>query len=385
MQVPLTMIEVPLETAAGFFLGAMGCERTAGGVTPVRLPASAWDRVPDLWAREMFRMGSGVRLAFVTSASAFELDARASVMTIEGGLLDTPPPAFDLYVDGHDRGRHEISLVAERRFDVEREPILVTQTPVRQDTLLFGGLGSAEKTVELWFPANGIVEVTGLRANAPIRGVDPEGQRRWIHYGSSISHGREVGRPTSTWPAVAARLGDVDLLNLGVGGNCHLDPFVARAIRDTRADAISLKVGIHIAMDATFTRRTFGPALNGFLDTVRDGHPDVPILAISPIICPLLEDATGPIGTDGDGALTAMPVDGTWNALSLRRIREIVEDIVDARSRDDRNLFYLDGRSLFGLDDVGELPDGIHPSAGGYVTLAERFARLAFEANGPFG
>jgi hypothetical protein len=378
------MIEVPLETAAGFFLGAMGCERTASGVTPVRLPESAWGRIPDLWAREMFRMGSGVRLAFVTSASAFELDVRASFMTIEGGLLDTPPVAFDLYVDGLDRGRYELNLVSERRFNVEREPILVAETAVRQETLRFGDLSSAEKTVELWFPANGIVEVTGLRADAPLRRLDSGERRRWIHYGSSISHCREVARPTSTWPAVAARLGGVDVLNLGVGGNCHLDPFVARAIRDTRADAISLKVGVHIAMDATFTRRTFGPALHGFLDTMRDGHPDVPILAISPIICPLLEDATGPIGIDDEGALTATPVDGTWNALSVGRIREIIEDVVDARSHDDRNLSYLDGRRLFGLDDLAELPDGFHPSGNGYVTVAERFVRLAFAADGPF-
>jgi lysophospholipase L1-like esterase len=379
-----SFIEVPLETAAGLFLGAMGYERTASGVTPVRLPETAWERIPNLWAREMFRMGSGVRLAFVTSASAFELDVRASFMTIDGGLLDSPAVAFDLFVDGLDRGRHELRLVSERRFNVARDPTLVAQTPAQQETLRFGGLASAEKTVELWFPANGVVELAGLRADAPVRPVDPGQQRRWIHYGSSISHCREVARPTSTWPAIAARLGGVDLLNLGVGGNCQLDPFVARAIRDTHADAISLKVGIHVAMDATFTRRTFGPALHGFLDTVRDGHPDVPILAIAPIICPLLEDATGPIGVDDEGALTAKPVDETWNALSVRRIREIIEDIVEARSHDDPNTSYLDGRSLFGPDDVAALADGIHPSADGYVTVAERFARLAFAANGPF-
>jgi hypothetical protein len=56
---------------------------------------------------------------------------------------------------------------------------------------------------------------------------------------------------------------------------------------------ISLKVGVNIAGGASLSYRTSGPALHGFLDTVRDGHERTPILVISPIICPVLEDRSG--------------------------------------------------------------------------------------------
>jgi len=75
-------------------------------------------------------------------------------------------------------------------------------------------------------------------------------------------------------------------LSLGFAGQCMLDPFVARTIRDLPADVISLKVGINLVNADSMTDRTFGPALHGFLDQVRDGHPDTPILLVSPIHCP---------------------------------------------------------------------------------------------------
>ena len=44
----------------------------------------------------------------------------------------------------------------------------------------------------------------------------------------------------------------------------------------------------------------------------------------------------------------------------------------------------MDGRELFGPDDLADLPDGLHPNAAGYRTMGERFARLAFGTGGVF-
>ncbi|MEV7468866.1 hypothetical protein AB0O20_20510 [Streptomyces kronopolitis] len=80
-----------------------------------------------------------------------------------------------------------------------------------------------------------------------------------------------------------------------------LDPYVARTIRDMPADLISLKVGINIVALATFRLRTFGPAVHGFLDTVRDGHPDTPLLLMSPVSSPALDAPPGPTTMGPDG------------------------------------------------------------------------------------
>ena len=122
----------------------------------------------------------------------------------------------------------------------------------------------------------------------------------WLHHGSSISHGSNAASPSTTWPALAAAAGGVELVNLGFGGSAMLDPFAARALRDTPADLISIKIGINLVNADVMRRRAFGPALHGFLDTIREGRPTTPLLVVSPILCPIHEDTPGPGAVDVD-------------------------------------------------------------------------------------
>jgi lysophospholipase L1-like esterase len=286
-----------------------------------------------------------------------------------------------LVVDGDAFAQQTVDRWSNRTFaGLGGELVDVSQRELV--TLRFDGLSQAPKNVELWFPSNGIVELCALRADAPVE-ASFETRPRWIHHGSSISHCTSAHGPTKTWPAVAGRLGEMDLLNLGFSGQCHLDPFVARTIRDLPADFISLKVGINIAGAATLKFRTFGPAVHGFLDTIREGHPDTPILLVSPIICPMLEHQAGPILPDGQGGMTTARSEANpWDRpLSLREMREILAGIVEERSQTDPHLRYLDGLSLFGESDLADLPDGVHPSGDGYIRIGERFAAAVFAEN----
>lgn len=97
----------------------------------------------------------------------------------------------------------------------------------------------------------------------------------WLHHGSSISHGSNATRPTAIWPALAARLGGVELTSLGFGGSALLDPFTARAMRDTAADLMGVKIGINLVNMDLMRLRAFGPAVHGFPDTIRDGQAGI--------------------------------------------------------------------------------------------------------------
>ncbi|GAA4964943.1 hypothetical protein GCM10023238_35730 [Streptomyces heliomycini] len=81
-----------------------------------------------------------------------------------------------------------------------------------------------------------------------------------------------------------------ELINLGFGGSALVDPFTARAIRDTPADLISLKLGINVVNSDAMRLRAFAPAVHGFLDTIREGHPATPLLLVSPVLCPTHEN-----------------------------------------------------------------------------------------------
>ena len=87
--------------------------------------------------------------------------------------------------------------------------------------------------------------MVALRTDAPLEPATDHGRRVWVHHGSSISQGSNAASPSTTWPALAASLGGVDLVNLGFGGSALLDPFTARAMRDTPADLLSVKIGIN--------------------------------------------------------------------------------------------------------------------------------------------
>jgi len=260
--------------------------------------------------------------------------------------------------------------------------------------LRFTGLPDRAKDVEIWLPHNETTELLALRTDAPIDPAADRGRQVWLHHGSSISQGSNAASPTTTWPALAASIGGVELINLGMGGSALLDPFTARTMRDTAADLISIKVGVNLVNTDLMRLRAFTPAVHGFLDTIRDGHPGTPLLVVSSILCPIHEETPGPSALDvtalSTGQLrfraTGDPAERSSGKLTLVVIRDELARIVEQRTAEDPNLYYLDGRELYGEADYAELPlsDQLHPDAATHRRIGERFARLAFAANGPF-
>jgi hypothetical protein len=369
--------------------GALGLERTEAGWLPRRLPLWTRSQYPDQYMDDMVVQPSGVRLAFRTAADAVELD----VLATHGVWHTDPPPqntaGFDLVVDGAVRAAGETDAAGTLVFfdgtgELERRPGQV-------GTVRFAGLGPTEKDIEIWLPHHTRIELVELRADASILPPHEDlSALRWVHHGSSISHCHAARRPTETWPVLAARLAGAHVVNLGFGGNAQLDPYTARSIRDLPADVISLKLGINVVNADAMRLRAFVPAVHGFLDTVREGHPDTPLLVVSPIVCPAVEDRPGPTVDDPERAepwftSAGDPKDVEAGRLSLGLIRSTLERIAAERAAQDPNLHYLDGRLLFGEADLDLLPDNLHPNAEGYRLIGERFAGLVFGPEGAFG
>ncbi|MEU7792734.1 SGNH/GDSL hydrolase family protein [Micromonospora tulbaghiae] len=368
--------------------GALDLEHTADGVLPHRLPA--WARAqnidPQLMTAEA--MPSGVRLVFRTRATTVELDVLPTKMVYRG-TGPRPDGRYDLVVDGRLAGQATADGGKVLTIDLATGTSGVEAGPV--GTVRFTDLPATDKEVVIWLPHREITELVALRTDAPVEPADTGGRRVWLHHGSSISHGSDAESPTGTWPAIAATLAGVELVNLGFSGSALLDPFTARAMRDTPADLISVKIGINVVNSDLMRLRAFGPAVHGFLDTLREGHPDTPLLVVSSILCPIQEDTPGPGAVEFvDGRVrfraTGDPAEVASGRLTLRVIRAELARIVASRSAADPNLHYLDGLELYGEADYAELPlpDELHPDPAADRRIGERFAALAFGPKGPF-
>ena len=335
------MARAPLETVASFVEGAIDLNVGPTWFAPWRIPYGDRNLHHPMLVM-VAACPAGVRLRFRTDSRRVALETEHR---FPPGIEIPYAPTYDLTVNG--------TLHA------------TSETPTFED------LPAGDKLLELWLPLFPGVRVAGLQIDD---GADvepaPDERPRWVHYGSSISHCLEAGHPTGAWPAVAAAGLGWHLTSLGLAGMAHLDPLIARVIAARPADRISLKVGINVHNGATMRERTFGPFVQGFLTTIREGHPDTPITLISPILSPDREHVTTSIRTNPDGTEEVLRGD-----LTLSAMREIIADVVVRRN--DPNLTYLDGRELFGEDDLDHLPDGLHPDAEGYARMGARFAALA--------
>ncbi|GCB44973.1 GDSL-type esterase/lipase family protein [Streptomyces sp. NL15-2K] len=376
---------------ADLLRGALELERTETGVLPHRLPAWARAQCADGQLAMAEAQSSGVRLVFHTGATAVELDTLPTKRAYVGAP-PLPDGVYDLLVDGRLAGQG--SVTGGNTLTIDMATGTAERQPGPPGTLRFTDLPEGVKDVEIWLPHTEITELVALRTDAPVEPAPDPGRRAWLHHGSSISHGSNAASPTTTWPALAALLGGVELINLGMGGSALLDPFTARTLRDTPADLISVKIGINLVNADLMRLRAFTPAVHGFLDTIREGHPTTPLLVVSPILCPIHEDTPGPSAPDFSSLSTGRlrframgdPAERATGKLTLGVIRDELTRIVAQRAADDPHLHYLDGRELYGEADSAALPlpDDLHPDAATHRRIGERFAALAFSGDGVF-
>ncbi|NOZ21862.1 MAG: GDSL family lipase [Planctomycetes bacterium] len=311
--------------------GAVSLEKTDEWVRPWRLPHEDKNLFPPEALIERAGMPAGVRLCFATDSKAVRLNV-------------TP-------------------MAAAGKIDVvcNGDPIETVPFAQGDTAIAAGALPEGRKEIALWLPMAVPVQLASVEIDARAsleRTADT--RPKWITYGSSISHCGGAESPAYTWPGIVARECGLNLTCLGFGGNCHLEPNLARLIRDLPADYISLKVGINVMGGASLGPRTFLPAVIGFVLIVREGHPETPLVLCSPII--------------------SKPRETTDNAagLNLVKMRGYIQEAVDIfQARGDKNIHYVDGLSLLGPDHAHLQADDCHPNAEGYKVLGNNFVREA--------
>ncbi|MCM0621177.1 SGNH/GDSL hydrolase family protein [Nocardioides bruguierae] len=367
-----------------FLHGHVELETTDRGVRPHRLPAWARRQCPDPQLLMAEGQPAGVRLVLRTAATVLEVDA-VPTKRVYPGAPPRPDGVHELEVASGGAG----TIVARASLaegDVERIDLATgarTHETGPVGTLRFADLPAGEKTLTLWLPHDETTELVAVRTDAPAEPVPVE-VPRWVHHGSSLSQGSNAASPTGTFVVDAARRTGAHLTSLGLGGSALLDPFVARTIRDLPAELVSMELGINLVNADLMRRRALGPALHGWLDTVRDGQPTTPVVLVSALHCAIHEATPGPAAFDpaalAEGrvafAATGDPAEVAAGRLTLEVVREVMAEVV-AR-REDPHLHLVDGLALFGAEDEAAhpLPDRLHLEVAGHALVGERLAAV---------
>jgi len=294
------------------------------GPAGLRLPADT---------RAQAALPVGVRLEFTGEAGAIELDyhTATSELGFRGPGAGT---SFALF-----RGAQQ----------VDEAPAALGAGTVR----LVAGAGPARGIVVL--PEGMRPVVHAIRAiGGAIAPAAP--QRRWLCYGDSIAEGWLATGPAGAWPARVGREWELDVVNLGYAGAARGELASAEEIAALPADVISISHGTNCWTRTPHDAALFRAGLAAFLAIVRQRHPALPIVAVSPVLRADAETTCNRLGA------------------TLADLRDAFEAEVRARIGDgDARLSLVPGLPLLPAE---RFADGIHPDDLGHAQLAAALGPL---------
>jgi lysophospholipase L1-like esterase len=294
------------------------------GPAGLRLPADT---------RAQAGLPVGVRIEFTGEPQAIELDYRTA--TAELGLRGAGAgTGFALYRGG--------KLVSEA-------PAVLGAGTVR----LAAGAGPARGIVVL--PEGMRPEIHALRAIGGAIAPAPP-QPRWLCYGDSIAEGWLAAGPGGAWPARVGREFELDVVNLGYAGAARGEIASAEEIAGLPADVISLSHGTNCWSRTPHDAALLRSGLAAFLAILRQRHPALPIVAVSPVLRVDAETTCNRLGA------------------TLADLRAAFEDAVRERMRGgDARLSLVPGLPLLPAE---RFADGIHPDDQGHARLAAALGPL---------
>lgn len=372
MTMPYTYLSSELTTFLDGYSDTV--DGVLNGILPHRIPLSLRSQIEDPWFiwNEFCPVGIHMRMRITA-------DTTITLATYE-----------------LERGNHKLSVVykannTQRVRDInvmdsgQLIPDLSTGSfalkPGKPMTLRLVPEDAENGVFDLILPHTCLVELIAMESAEAIEPVAlSKSVLNWVHYGSSISHCAQVDSPARRWPEQVSRALGLHLRDFSLSGNAQMDPCMARAIGGTPADIITCAIGINITNADSMRERMFVPVLHGFLDTIRESHPNTQLILCTACSCPMQEDAPGPVfmKPNGDFVVSEREVENDAGALTLQRTRQLIEHVVERRS--DPWLKVVDGQQFFGMEDSQMLVDNLHPGPKGIDLIAERVTAVLNKA-----
>ena len=305
----------------------------------IRLPLRLKDTLP----KAVWNLGnspSGGRIRFRTDSNSLAIRVEYPSPPNMANMHAFGQTGVDLYLDGLYRG----TTVAPKDAHAG--------APVEHVYFDLGDRPAVEREVTLYLPLYKPAKVLaiGLRQDASIRRARPFAlDRPVVFYGTSITQGGCASRSGMSYQAILGRALNLDYVNLGFSGNGKGEPEVARMVAEIKAACFVLDFAQNNGTVESI-RQVYDP----FIATLREKHPGVPIVAITPI------------ASAGEQLSAKSQLEGM-----RAHIRQVVSRRIGAG---DAHLQLIEGTDLIGPDRLDAFVDGTHPNDLGFQWMADGIA-----------
>jgi len=212
------------------------------------------------------RMSAGIGVAFRTNSPKITVRTKFERMEKEMNSAKYSLRGYDLYMKTDD-GWDFVGNGACRSFKPDN------------DETIADGLGTEMKEFILYLPLFSIeksIEI-GIDKGCTVQAIANPFKKRIALYGSSFMHGNCTSRPGMAFPSQMSRLSGYQFLNMGVGGNCRMQPYFTEML--CKADVDAFVFDTFSNPDAAQISERLFP----FIERIRAAHPGIPMIFMSTI------------------------------------------------------------------------------------------------------
>jgi hypothetical protein len=203
---------------------------------------------------------SGLSVAFKTNSKNIRILTDYGFRRFGVFAAAFAPRGYDLYIRENGKWCWAGACVADDAPD-KSVPIVQNMDGTMHECLLYLPLYSELRGLEI-----------GVEEGAVIEAIPVPFRHRVAIYGSSYTHGVSCSRAGMTYPAQFARHTGIQLLSLGMSGQCKMQPYSLQALEAVDAEAFIFDTFSNPSI-AEIRERLFP-----FIERLQAAHPGVPLI-----------------------------------------------------------------------------------------------------------
>lgn len=279
---------------------------------------------------------TGGRIRFITDSPYIAIKYTSPSENIMNRMPLFSSHGFALYVNG--RYRTSFCMEAKDVWDAKPNPMTFSSS-IRFDERL------EERDVEIYFPLYNAVNklYIGVKEGCKILPAkEYKHKKPVLFYGSSITQGGCVSQSGNCYSSILSRMLDTDIINLGFAGSAKAEPTIVSYLASLDPSVFFIDYD-HNSPSEEHLKSTYKPLYDG----IRAKHPDTPIVM-----------------------MTSCNVEFMYHG---NERKEIIYDVYkEAIANGDKNLYFIDGATLFGdVDRDYCTVDLCHPNDVGSLYMAK--------------